>query len=65
MLEKLFYYLQGYLILELNGDSKERFINLCKNKDIEITFYGSGFLRYQVRMMVGALIVVSTNKKDI
>ena len=24
-----------------------------KNK-IEITFYGSGFLRYQVRMMVGA-----------
>ena len=36
-----------------------------KNKDIEITFYGSGFLRYQVRMMVGALIVVSTKKKDI
>ena len=35
-----------------------------KNK-IEITFYGSGFLRYQVRMMVGALLVVSTNKKDI
>lgn len=32
---------------------------------IEITFYGSGFLRYQVRMMVGALIVVSTKKKDI
>lgn len=35
-----------------------------KNK-IEIHFYGSGFLRYQVRMMVGALIVVSTNKKDV
>lgn len=34
-------------------------------KEITITFYGSGFLRYQVRMMVGALIVVSTNKKDI
>ena len=33
--------------------------------NIEIAFYGSGFLRYQVRMMVGALIVVSTNKKDI
>ena len=32
---------------------------------IEIQFYGSGFLRYQVRMMVGALIVVATNKKDI
>ena len=36
MLEKLFYYLQGYLILELCGCSKERFINLCKNKEIEI-----------------------------
>ena len=36
MLEQLFYYLKGYLILELCGDSKERFINLCKNKEIEI-----------------------------
>lgn len=36
MLEKLFYYLQGYLILELSGDSKERFINLCKNREVEI-----------------------------
>lgn len=36
MLEQLFYYLQGYLILELCGDSKERFINLCKNREIEI-----------------------------
>lgn len=33
--------------------------------NIEIEFYGSGFLRYQIRMMVGALIVVSTNKKPI
>ena len=37
MIEKLFYFLQGYLILELYGDSKERFINLCKNKEIEMT----------------------------
>ena len=36
MIEKLFYYLQGYLVLELSGISKERFINLCKNKEIEI-----------------------------
>jgi len=36
LLEKLFYYLQGYLILELCGESKERFINLCKNRKIEI-----------------------------
>ena len=41
-------------------------VKVKKTKDkIEIQFYGSGFLRYQVRMMVGALIVVSTNKKDI
>ena len=31
----------------------------------EITFEGSGFLRYQIRMMVGAIIVVATGKKDI
>ena len=36
MLFKLFYFLQGYLILELCGNTKERFINLCKNKEIEI-----------------------------
>ena len=41
-------------------------VKVKKSKEkIEIQFYGSGFLRYQVRMMVGALIVVSTNKKDI
>ena len=32
----LFCYFQGYLILELCGNEKERFINLCKNKEIEI-----------------------------
>ncbi len=36
MLEKLFLFLKGYIILELCGESKERFINLCKNKEIEI-----------------------------
>ena len=36
MLENLFQYLQGYLILELSGSEKERFINLCKNREIEI-----------------------------
>lgn len=41
-------------------------VKVKKTKEkIEIQFYGSGFLRYQVRMMVGALIVVSTKKKDI
>lgn len=41
-------------------------VKVKKSKQkIEIQFYGSGFLRYQVRMMVGALIVVATHKKDI
>lgn len=30
-----------------------------------ITFKGSGFLRYMVRMMVGAMLVTATGKKDI
>ena len=36
MIEAAFNFIKGYLILELCGDSKERFINLCKNKEIEI-----------------------------
>lgn len=36
MLERLFQYLLGYVILELCGSEKERFINLCKNREIEI-----------------------------
>jgi len=41
-------------------------IKVTKNgKSIKINFIGSGFLRYQIRMMVGAMIVVATNKKDI
>lgn len=41
-------------------------IKITANKSkINLEFYGSGFLRYQVRMMVGALLVVATNKKDL
>lgn len=36
-----------------------------KKQEIEILFEGSGFLRYMVRMMVGAMLIVATNKKDI
>ena len=40
-------------------------IKITKNKQtIKILFEGSGFLRYMVRMIVGALIVVATEKKD-
>lgn len=41
-------------------------VNVKKiGQTIEISFFGSGFLRYQVRMMVGALIIVSSRKKDL
>ena len=41
-------------------------INVKNAKNIiEIEFFGSGFLRYQIRLMVGALLVVATNKKSI
>ncbi len=33
-------------------------------KEIQILFEGSGFLRSMVRLMVGAMIAVATNKKD-
>jgi len=36
MLERLFYYLRGYIILELEGASKERLLNLCINRGINI-----------------------------
>lgn len=36
-----------------------------KSDTIEILFEGTGFLRYMVRMMVGALLVVATQKKDL
>ncbi len=36
MLVKLFRYIQGYLIILVIGFSPERFLNLCKNKNIEI-----------------------------
>ncbi len=35
------------------------------NNYIEIAFYGNGFLRYQIRKMVGSLIEVGLNKLDL
>ena len=37
MIDELFNYFKGYLLLELSGIYKERFINLCKNKEIQKT----------------------------
>lgn len=34
-------------------------------KQINLEFVGSGFLRYQIRMMVGAILEVSCGKKDL
>jgi len=36
MLDKFFYFCKGYLILKLSEHSKERFLNLCKSRKIEI-----------------------------
>ena len=36
-----------------------------ENDLLEITFIGNGFLRYMVRNMVGTLIEIGTNKKEI
>jgi len=36
MMERVFYYLRGYIILELEGASKERLLNLCINRGINI-----------------------------
>jgi len=36
MVEKLFLFCKGYVIVEITADSKERFLNLCKAKEIEI-----------------------------
>lgn len=32
----MFFFWKGYLIIELCGESKERFLNLCKNNEIEL-----------------------------
>lgn len=40
--------------------------NIKRNKDIiEISFIGNGFMKYQVRNMVGLLLTIGEHKKDI
>lgn len=50
-------------------DSYERTIYSIKfkkkNNILEITFKGNGFLRYMVRNMVGLLIEIGSNKKEV
>ena len=36
MIERIVNYLSGYLKIQITGYSPERFLNLCKNKDIYI-----------------------------
>lgn len=36
MLEKLFLFFKGYLIIELCGQSQQRFLNLCKNSEVDL-----------------------------
>lgn len=40
MLKRLLRYIKGYLMIYLKGDSRERFLNLCRNKGILIWDFG-------------------------
>lgn len=47
MLKKIFKFLKGYVIIEVTGKNKERFINMCLNNFLDIsdvTPYGGGLV---------------------
>lgn len=52
MLISLFRYIQGYLKIRVTGYSPERFLNLCKNKKIDIWELESSGNAYQMYMKV-------------
>lgn len=52
MLIKLFRYLRGYLKIRITGYSPERFINLCKNKKIDIWGMESSHNSYEMYINV-------------
>lgn len=53
-----------YEIVDFHKTIYEIKITENKKKMIKILFYGSGFLKYQIRMMVGAMLVVASHKKN-
>lgn len=52
MLLSIFRYIQGYLRIRVTGYSPERFLNLCKNKGIEVWGLESGHNCYEMYMKV-------------
>lgn len=52
MFQAFFRYLQGYLRIRIKGYSPERFINLCKNKDIDIWGLGYNLDSYEMYIKV-------------
>ena len=52
MLISIVRYTQGYLRIRVNGYSPERFLNLCKNKGIEVWGLISGHNYYEMYMKV-------------
>lgn len=52
MLISLFRYIQGYLRIRITGYSPERFLNLCKNKKIEVWGLESSHNAYEMYIKV-------------
>ena len=52
MFHSFFRYLQGYLRIRIKGYSPERFINLCKNKNIDIWGLGYNLDSYEMYIKV-------------
>ena len=50
MLHSFFRYLQGYLRIKIIGYSPERFVNLCKNRSIDI--WGLGYTLHSYEMYI-------------
>ena len=52
MLISLFRYIQGYLKIRVTGYSPERFLNLCKNKKIDVWGLEAGHNAYNMYIKV-------------
>lgn len=47
----LYYYFTGYLVVEINGKSQERFINMCMHHKIKLWDLTSNYNKYQFKIL--------------